>query len=97
MLLQEFEETQEGENHTIEVIIYICLRLRKINVTCGKGIMQHFNEHSYGLQDEIIIRQYKLTWPENALIMNCSACGSTHSMHFCTTWFPFWSFTHFRT
>lgn len=30
-------------------------------------------------------------------MMNCRACGSTHSMHFWTTWLPFWSLTHFRT
>lgn len=37
------------------------------------------------------------TCPLNASMMNWSDCGWTHSIHFCTTWFPFWSFTHFRT
>lgn len=29
--------------------------------------------------------------------MNCRCLGSTHSIHFWTTWLPFWSLTHFRT
>lgn len=37
------------------------------------------------------------TCPWKASIMNCRAWGWTHSIHFCTTWFPFWSFTHFNT
>ena len=38
----------------------------------------------------------KLTLPLKESMMNWRYWGSTHSMHFCTTWFPFWSFTHFR-
>lgn len=38
-----------------------------------------------------------LTCPLKASIMNWRAWGWTHSIHFCTTWFPFWSFTHFKT
>lgn len=30
-------------------------------------------------------------------MMNCRDWGCTHSMHFCTTWFPFWSLTHLST
>lgn len=37
------------------------------------------------------------TCPWKALIMNCSEWGSTHSIHFCTTWLPFWSLTHLST
>lgn len=37
------------------------------------------------------------TCPLKASMMKWSACGWTHSIHFCTTWLPFWSFTHFRT
>lgn len=50
---------------------------------------------------EIILQKRKwtidTTCPLNASMMNWSDWGWTHSMHFCTTWFPFWSFTHFRT
>lgn len=38
-----------------------------------------------------------ITCPLKASIINWSDWGWTHSIHFCTTWFPFWSFTHFRT
>lgn len=38
-----------------------------------------------------------ITCAWNAPIINWSDDGSTHSMHFCTTWFPFWSLTHFST
>lgn len=38
-----------------------------------------------------------LTCPLNASMINCKDWGCTHSMHFWTTWLPFWSFTHFRT
>lgn len=39
----------------------------------------------------------KPTCPWKASIMNCRAWGWTHSIHFCTTWLPFWSLTHFNT
>ena len=29
--------------------------------------------------------------------MKCKWSGLTHSMHFWTTWLPFWSLTHFNT
>lgn len=37
------------------------------------------------------------TCPLKASMMKCNAWGWTHSIHFCTTWLPFWSFTHFST
>lgn len=37
------------------------------------------------------------TCPLKASMMKCSAWGWTHSIHFCTTWLPFWSLTHFNT
>lgn len=37
------------------------------------------------------------TCPLKASMMKCNAWGWTHSIHFCTTWFPFWSLTHFNT
>lgn len=37
------------------------------------------------------------TWPLNASMMKLTWTGSTHSMHFCTTWLPFWSLIHFWT
>lgn len=37
------------------------------------------------------------TCPLKASMMKCRAWGWTHSIHFCTTWLPFWSFTHFNT
>lgn len=37
------------------------------------------------------------TCPLKASMMKWSAWGWTHSIHFCTTWLPFWSFTHFST
>ena len=40
---------------------------------------------------------FSLTCVLNESMMNCSLSGSTHSMHFWTTWLPFWSLTHFRT
>lgn len=43
------------------------------------------------------MRDQGLTCPLKASMMNCRDWGCTHSMHFCTTWLPFWSFTHLRT
>lgn len=34
------------------------------------------------------------TWPLKLSTINCRWTEGTHSMHFWTTWFPFWSFTH---
>lgn len=41
--------------------------------------------------------QRELTCPLKASMMKCRAWGWTHSIHFCTTWLPFWSLTHFNT
>lgn len=46
----------------------------------------------YGLHDEAGF----LTCPLKASVMKPRCLASIHSMHFCTTWLPFWSFTHFR-
>ena len=43
------------------------------------------------------MQAYRPTCPLKASMMKCNAWGWTHSIHFCTTWLPFWSFTHFNT
>jgi len=41
--------------------------------------------------------RYLFTWPLKESMRNCSFVGCTHSMHFWTTWLPFWSLTHFSS
>ncbi len=38
-----------------------------------------------------------LTWPLKDIMIKFSMGGSTHSMHFCITWLPFWSRMLFNT